>query len=84
MVQGIRVGESLPISFFSSSLYLPFCSSSPISASIARDGVDGFALYPDLSFLPSSPSFFLPVLSLFLALLRADPAVAGFWSLFNK
>ena len=56
-----------------------FCSSSPISAQIARVGVDGFAVYPDPFFLRSSlPSFVFSFLSLFLALLRGDPVAAGF------
>ena len=57
-----------------------FRSSSPMSASVARDGVGGFTL-PFL-FFPLLPR--LSFLSLASASTRANTAVAGFWSLFNK
>ena len=50
-------------------------SSSPIGALIGWVGVDGFALCSDPFF------FVLYFLSLFLALLRVDPAVAG-WGMY--
>ena len=71
MVQGSWVGDLLCFFFFSF-----FCSSSPTTASIARDGVLGFQP-PSLdhfAFLRSSPLSFLLAS---LALLRADPTLAG-------
>ena len=58
--------HSLFLSFF------PFCSSSPITTSIAPDGVGGFAHCALILFLSLA---LLPCLS--LALLCADSAVAG-------
>ena len=83
MVQGSRVGESLR--FFLFVLFcFPFCSSSHMSASIARDGVECFTLLclDAFPFLRSSHLSFL--FSLSLTSVRADLAMPGFWYLNNK
>ena len=80
MVQGNWVGDLHSVSFFC----FPFCSSSPMSTSIAQDGVGGFtlcALIPFLLFtLLTSLSFF----SLSLAMMSGDPELAGFMYLNNN
>ena len=50
---GSWIGGPLPVPFFCSSFCFLFFSSSPIRASIACVGVDGFLFYPDPFFLPS-------------------------------
>ena len=44
---GSWVEASFPVSLFWSSFCFLFFSSSPICASIAWDGMDGFAFFPD-------------------------------------
>ena len=74
MVRGSRVADPLSVSFFLFFFRFPFCSSSPMCASIARDGIEGFALCASVPFL-----FFARLsFSLSSVLMRADPAVAGF------
>ena len=59
-----------------------FCSSSPVSESIARDGVGGFALCASIPFRYYALFPRLSFLSLSLALTRTDPAVSYFPVLF--
>ena len=56
MVQGSWVRVPLPVSFFLLFFLFSFCSSSPMSAPVARVGVGGFILSASIPF-----SFFLPV-----------------------
>ena len=71
MVQDSWVGDLFPVSFFVFFCF-PFCSSSPVSASVAWDGIGCFTLCASIPFL------FFPLLAfLSLALMRADPALAG-------
>ena len=78
MVQGNSVWEPLPVSSFM--FYIPFCSSSPVSTSVAWDGVGCLTLCASIPFL-----FFLLLAFLFLALMYADPASAGIGShIINK
>ena len=66
-------GLGHPPCFFLFVLFcFPFCFSSPMSASIARDGVGCFTLCTSIPFL-----FLFSFLYLYSALMRADPAVAG-------
>ena len=50
MVQGSLVGDPLSVSLFVLFCF-PFCSSSPMSASVARDRVECFALSASIPFL---------------------------------
>ena len=59
MTEGRWVGDPLSVSLFFF-LPCPFCSSSPMGASIARDGSGGFtSVLRSLSFSCSSRSSFL-------------------------
>ena len=64
------------VSFFVLSSFLPFCSSSPMSAPIAENEVRGFALCASFLLFPSSHSLPLSFFSPFLALVHDEPAVA--------
>ena len=74
MVLGSWVGDPLPVLFC-----FPFCSSSPMSASVAWEGVECSTLCDSIPFL-----FFALLTFLSLAFMLADPTVAGFTALFNK
>ena len=76
----------IPRFFFCSLLFFPVCSSSPISTSIPRVGVEGFALFPILffsSFFSFLCSYFLvSLLSLSLSLLFSFTCYHSFFSHF--
>ena len=80
MFQGSWVGDPLPVSLFC----FPFCSSSPMSASVALDGIGCFTLCASTPFLSFALLIFLSFFfSLSLTLMRADLAVVGFRYLNN-
>ena len=68
-----------PCFFLFDQFYFPFCSSSPISTSIARDLFGCFTLCSSFPFL-----FFTLLTFLSLALMGAGLATAGFRQLPNK
>ena len=81
MVQGSCVWDPLAVFFLFVLFCFPFCSSSPMSASVGRDG-GGCSPY-----VPRSRSFFSLFLLYFLSLslMRADLVVAGVGSrIINK
>ena len=65
------------VSFLFSFFYFPFFSSSPMSASSSRDWDVGFSLWALIPFIFFTLLTFLSLYSLLLALMRADPALAG-------
>ena len=71
--QGSWAGGPLPISFFFF-FYFSFCSSSPMSASIARVGVEGFALCTSIPFF-----FLIFFLNVVISLISAGVRYAEEW-----
>ena len=80
MAQDSWIGDPISVSFFC----FPFCSTSPVSTSVARGGVRGFILCASIPFLFFALLPCLSFVSFSLALMRADSAVVVIGCLSNN